>query len=379
MARRNGDRFNNPEAEVVWAAIEALDVVGQHAVSQRLDASFQSATRNPSTPRSKAAAAVAGLHRAARHLGRTPSVKGFRRLRRDHPELELPSDTNIRRWLGVGDNGGWNDCLCAAGLDAISDGDFTSPLIGRTYRFDDSEVFDALRECASDLGHAPTMTSYLLWARSPEVSDRPGRRPTSYRPFERLGGFRNALSQAGVISANEARYAADGRLLPLRYAYGEQEMKDAILLAAGDLGRSPRSREYDRERLRIYGAALVNQEIRPMPTAAVIRDHFGSWNAALEFAGLPPVDSHLPSFTGGHRPHYTDPQIIEWLRRGWIQVGEPFTGDAYSAWRQKELATGETDIPSLACIARRFGGWNAACRRALPEDYRTGHGRVLRR
>ena len=382
MAAIRRSRFQHPESEIVWAAIDALDAGLQHEVLRELATRFASAGREPKTTRDKVGAAVAALHEAAAILGHSPSIKEYRALRQELHELELPPDSNIRRWLSQGHpsgEGGWNGCLRRALLDAVSDGDFTSPLIGRTYRFDDSEIFAALRDCADDLGHPPTMNEYLQWAKRPDVADRPGRRPLSYHPFERLHGLRNALLQAGVISANQARYAADGRLLPLRYAYSEQEMKDAILVVARRLGRSPRPMEYEHERQRIYKKTLVNNEMRPIPTAAVIRDHFGSWNAALEYAGLPAVESHLPSFTGKHRPRYTDPQIIEWLRRAWTEIGEPFTGKAYATWRSQILAAGETEIPSLACAARTFGGWNAACRRALPEEYRTGHGRVLRR
>lgn len=184
MPQRRTSRFTHPESDVVWAAIETLDIGSQHELSLRLDALFGDASGNPKTVHEKAAAAVAALHRAARHLGHAPSCNEYRRLRAERPELKLPADSNIRRWLGVGGSnmGGWSECLLRAGLAAVSDGDFTSPLFGRTYRFDDSEIFAALREYADEPGRVLTMTSYLLWARSPEVAERPGRRPTSYHP-----------------------------------------------------------------------------------------------------------------------------------------------------------------------------------------------------
>lgn len=380
MPRKRIGRFTHPESEVVWAAIETLDVGAQHELSQRLDTLFDG-NGTPTTSHEKAAAAVAGLHRAARNLGHPPTRLEYRLLREEHPELKLPAETNVRRWLGTGGAAieGWNECLISAGLDTVTDGDFTSALSGRTYRFDDSEIFEALREYAREPGRVLTKDAYEQWARSPEVMARPGRRPTSYHPFERLGGFRNALLLAGVITENEARYAADGRLLPLRYRYTETDMRDALLEVAKKLGRSPRSGEYERERQRIYQAVLRDKEIRPFPTAAVIRDHFGSWNAALDFADLAPVDSHIPSFTGSHRPSYTEPEMIECLRLAWVEMGEPFTGAAYKAWRENELAKGTSNVPTLDTVSRRLGGWNEACRRALPKEYRTGHGRALRR
>jgi hypothetical protein len=194
MAATRKRRFQHPHSEIAWAVIEALEPRLQHEVLRELATRFASAARSPETPRDKVAAAVCALHEVAAILGRSPSINDYRKLRRELPELGLPSDTNIRRWLGEGSlsGGGWNECLRRVLLDAVSDGDFTSSLVGRTYRFDDSEIFSALRECAAELGRPPTMSQYLQWAKRSDVAERPGRRPVSYHPFERFGGFRMA-------------------------------------------------------------------------------------------------------------------------------------------------------------------------------------------
>jgi hypothetical protein len=81
----------------------------------------------------------------------------------------------------------------------VTDGDFASRPIGITDRYDDDVIFAALGECTSDLGHVPSLTEYLGWAHRPDVRERPGRRPRSYKVFERLGGFRTALTAAGLL------------------------------------------------------------------------------------------------------------------------------------------------------------------------------------
>ncbi|MGZ4310274.1 MAG: hypothetical protein ACXVRG_13170, partial [Gaiellaceae bacterium] len=65
MAQPRKARFRDPAAEAVWAGIETLDVALQHELLLRLGAFFERAALNPTTGRSKAATAVAALHRAA--------------------------------------------------------------------------------------------------------------------------------------------------------------------------------------------------------------------------------------------------------------------------------------------------------------------------
>jgi hypothetical protein len=169
---------------MVWAAIETLDPGLQHEVLRELATLHAASADNPRGLADKVRAAVVALRQAADVLGHSPSIAEYRAVRDAQPELSLPAEPNVRRWLG----GGWNDCLTRALLDTVADTDSPSRPIGLTDRFDDDEVLAALRECAADLGHAPTQTEYLAWARRPDVRERPGRRPRSYEPFERFGG-----------------------------------------------------------------------------------------------------------------------------------------------------------------------------------------------
>src|SRR5829696_3994986 len=237
---RRTKRFDDPCSEVVWRAILTLDVGPQYELLRELATLFAADGSIIHATRSNPRAAVRALHQAAEILGHPPSIKEYRSLRIERPELRLPSDANVRRWLG----GGWNDCLRRALLEAVSDGDFASRAAGLTFRYRDEEVFAALRECRDDLGHAPTLSEYCQWSRRPDVLARPGRRPRSLNVFQRCGGFRAALAKAGVIGEREARFAADGRPLPIRYSYTREDMIGALRGVARLLGRSPRPTDY---------------------------------------------------------------------------------------------------------------------------------------
>ena len=294
-------------------------------------------------------------------LGRSPSIALYEEVRETLPELRLPPNGTIRRWLG----GSWNDCLRRALLDAVADGDFAARPIGLNDRFDDEDIFEALRQCVNELGYAPSITGYLGWARRPDVRERSGRRPVSYKPFERFGGFRNVLVAAGLLDDEGARYAVNGRALPLRYAYTAEDISNALQLVATRLKRSPRPSDYQKERLRLR-AEREAEASDPLPTVDVIRKRYGCWNAALEKAGLAPLAQPGQPHLGTRRPSYTDEEKLDWIRQAWTVVGEPFTGYAYKHWRRKALVETGATIPCLPVIERTFGGWRRARDLALP-------------
>jgi hypothetical protein len=355
-------RFHDSRCEIVWAAVTALDVGEQRELLALLASLFDRAAADPRTDKDKVRLGVHALREVADVLGHSPSIAAYEEVRQTLPELRLPPNGSVRRWLG----GSWNACLRRALLEAVSDGDFAARAIGLNDRFEDEETFEALRQCVNELGFAPSITAYFGWARRPDVRERQGRRPLSYKPFERFGGIRSALVAAGVLGENEARHAVNGRLLPLRYAYSEQDICSALQLIAKRLGRSPRASEYEKERQRARAEWRASGETEPLPTVDVIRKRYGYWNAALEKAGLTPLAHQNLPHLGTRRPVYTDEEKLDWIRRAWMKVGEPFTGYAYKHWRKEALVeTGEA-IPCLPVIERTFGGWKRARELALP-------------
>jgi hypothetical protein len=202
--------FSDPMCIQVWAALMTLDVPLQYEVLRELATRFSSATVAAIRPEEKIRKAVADLHTATDIYGHSPSVKEYRALQERFPELELAPDATIRRSLA----GGWSDCLRVALLDAVSDGDFARPT-GISDKFPDEAIHAAVRDCAADLGHVPSMPEYFQWVRRPDVVGRPGRRPRSYHPFERLGGFRHVLVAAALVGEGEERIGAHGRRIAL--------------------------------------------------------------------------------------------------------------------------------------------------------------------
>ena len=169
-----------------------------------------------------------------------------------------------------------------------------------------------------------------------------------------------------MISENGPRYAVNGRVLPSCYRYDDQDIADALLLVTRRVGRSPRPSEYERERQRVYEEQLGKGEIRTLPTLDVIRRRHGSWNAALTKTGLAPLAPAGVADLGPRRPSYSEGDKLEWMRRAWAALGEPFTSAAYKRWRKDEIARTDAAIPSLDCLAVTFGGWTCARARALP-------------
>jgi hypothetical protein len=106
-ARRHYRRFARTEQEIVWAAIQALDIADRLVILRELatDAWTRGAKRR--NEYDKVPAAINSLRFAADILGKAPSQREYRRLADESSELGLVPESSIRRWLG----GTWNDCL----------------------------------------------------------------------------------------------------------------------------------------------------------------------------------------------------------------------------------------------------------------------------
>ena len=218
-----GELFSDPAAAVVWAAIEKLEERGLHELRDRLFAEITIPELRSGEDQVKLARGVSALREAhalaqlepradrgrggagqrlalAGEPGEVPlSVDTYRLLRgREGRRREWPPDTSLRRWMG----GSWNDCLRAAGLAPVADGDALVAEISS--RFSRQEVFAAVRAYAQEAGTPiPTLRGVIAWAKRPDVKRRPGRRPESQGPFDRLfpGGWQEVLIAAEFIDA----------------------------------------------------------------------------------------------------------------------------------------------------------------------------------
>jgi hypothetical protein len=360
----NRHRFNNILLDVVWAAILVLDVGLQHMLLRELATVHAQSALSPRSDSDKVRAAVYALRDVADILGHSPTIREYRMCRDAFAEFRLPPDGTIRRWLGAN----WQGCLARALLEAVTDGDEALRPIGLNQRFEDEEVLAALRACMDELGYLPSLTQYLQWARRPDVRERPGRRPMSYKVFERFGGFPDASVAAGLVPAGGARVAANGRVIPSLYRYRDEDVTNALVTVAAVLNGSPSRRQYRRQRRLMIEASRQRGDNTTLPTAEVIVCRFRTWNNALIAAGLAPLADSRQPHLGERPPRYSEAEKLEWVRRAWVEMGEPFTGGAYSRWRKKEMAATGLSIPCLPVLERTFGSWSRARQLAIPEN-----------
>jgi hypothetical protein len=160
------ERFSDPTAEPVYAAIKSLDAASQHQVLRALHVMLHAEDVSPEgTLPTRVAHALTALNQASRELGHPPSVEEYRRLYREGlRESGWPDDRCIRRWLG---SGSWNDALRRAHLEPKPDGDVV--VFQHGHFFTVEELAAALRECAEDLAHPPTYPEYIAWVHRPDV------------------------------------------------------------------------------------------------------------------------------------------------------------------------------------------------------------------
>jgi hypothetical protein len=367
-------RFSDPAAEPVYAAIKSLNHATQHqlyeALRIKLHAEDVAVEGSGST---RVALALTALGAAARKLGHSPSVEEYRTLyRQGMRETGWPDDRCIRRWLG---SGSWNDALRRAHFEPKPDGDVVVFQHGHFYTVE--EMAAALRECAGDLGHPPTYPEYIAWVHRPDVRRRPGRRPASMGVFTRLcEGFLDALRVAGLLPGDpsHAIVSAIG-LRRAEYRISDESLKAGICEVARRLGRSPLVAEYIRERRLIYEETQAQGRPRTIASYGTLNRRFGGeWDSILTWAGLEPLGGRA---TGRRNPNppkgprVTKDVIRRALREAYEAEGDPFTTTAYRHWRDEQLeGLGRWQrerYPSYHTIWSRYRTWDAACTDPLGE------------
>jgi hypothetical protein len=368
-------RFFDPAAEPVYAAIKSLDVASQHEMLRELQVKLHAEdVAAEGTQSTRVALALTALNQASRELGHSPSVEEYRRLYREGMrEAGWPDDRCIRRWLG---SGSWNDALRRARLESKPDGDVIVFQHGHFSTVE--EMAAALRECAGDLVHVPTYPEYIAWVHRPDVRRRAGRRPASMGVFTRLcGGFLDALRVAGLLPGDPAHAIVSAiGLRRAEYRISDETLKAGVCEVARRLGRSPRVEEYIRERSLIYEETRAEGRPRTIASYGTLNRRFGSeWDSILAWAGLEPLGGRVtgrrdPNPPKG--PRVTKETIRRALREAYAAEGDPFTVGAYNHWRAEQLeGLGRWQrerYPSYHTIWSHYGTWDAACADALGEQ-----------
>jgi hypothetical protein len=355
--RLNNINFANPKLQILWAAFavletdEALEFV--RVLGELLGAGSFPASRS----KDRQADAIACLREAAEIVGHSTSIGEYETLRKERTDLELVASGSIRTRLAAG----WNDCLKRAELEPVVDGDAPVQKTGRC-TFD--EAIAALKLCREMLGEVPSGKSYLTWARRPDVRALPGYRPATYSPFYRIfGSWHNALKEAGLV---EDAINRNGRHDPATWRYEDNDLTDGIRVVADHLGRPPRLPEYIETRNRLLKTGVL----KSLPSATAITTRYRFWVVAVEAAGLNRDLLSPKRRADAKAPVYGDDELLAWMRRAYAEVGEPFTMKSYDAWRVArvaEVGAGTRTIPSGGVVAKRLGGWPAACKRMVEE------------
>ena len=248
--------------------------------------------------------------------------------------------------------------------------------------FTREECLGAVRDYVADTGdRLPGCHAVIAWAKRPDVRARPGHRPRSLGPFQRLfSGWAEVLAACGLIDGEAPTGAAIGTtgygsLRPAKaYGYTEEQLFAALREVAARLGRSPKTAEYTREREAILADERAEGRApRAFPTYNVIQTRFPTWDEALSAAGLEPVRGRQ----NAARPirerrtrRIDDEEILAAMRDARAAVGEPFTSGAYAAWRREQIERDREagrlrTIPSYVCIWQHWGSWRAACEEAF--------------
>jgi len=172
---------------------------------------------------------IAALHRFAEREGRAPIEGDWQTNGADHPHAGTVKDHF----------GSWRAGLAAAGLTCDRE------------EWDRERILEAIHRFARRHGRAPSSEEWCL--KGPE------RNPTAAVVRRHFGSFTGALAAAG-FEAHWRPFTNDEALLALRAHLQENE-------------RPPTVREW--------------QELGRRPSAGGLIKRFGSWNTALEAAGVP--------------------------------------------------------------------------------------------
>jgi len=219
--------------------------------------------------------------------------------KRKHQQLKIkPSYPTVLKLFGS-----WEKALAKAGFSPI-------PLV----KYTDDDLIKSLQKCAEQNdGHI-----------SQDIYKKDCPSPSAHTIIERFGSWENALEKAG-LRTNTYR----------NEPYTKEEMITAL------------QRFYQENGGYISNTTYYASGRTPSPSA--IRNTFGSWNQALIEAGIP--------INVKQKLRFTKKQMIVSLKRVAEQVPTVLSRKLYQSLKQK-------DDPSSSSIERYFGTWNQALQEA---------------
>lgn len=375
-----GSFFSQDGADVVFAAIRTLD----ESTRQQVLVELQQLMADPDerdTPFhrrvAKAMLAVREAHAINLAVTGSEQLTSYRydQLQQERMDRhDWPPIATVRSWLAARS---WNEVLARCHLPQAPDGD--SLQRNWNHAFDPEEAIAAVQQCAQDLDRVPSWWEYLHWSGRTDVRRRPGRRPRSQTVFDRLwpaGGWSAALIASGLAEGDDeqtlARVNDDGVVVPAGYRYSPETLRRTLRQAAGELGDSFGASDYDAWRSRQMERRRKRQQPPlAIPSRYVFFKRYRTWVLAMADAGLTAAAWDTSPLGRGRKP-FARELLVEIVREAYADVGDPFTKQAYRAWRERQLAAGDRRLlPTVETIARHFGGWKLAHQQILgkPRDW----------
>jgi hypothetical protein len=225
----------------------------------------------------------------------------------------------------------------------------------------------------------PTLTGYMRWAGSTKVRRRPGRRPMSQGPFDRMfGEWADVLVQAGIAQPDpvggvgrSTSRTVGGRKIFYRsgYGYSDEQLHGALREIADRLGHSPKTTEYKGARDELLADELAaGRPPRAFPSLSMLQKRYEAWDDALRDAGLDPTNGRRNKVGCGTRSTgraVSEEMIVAAVREGYLAKGDPYTQPVYSAWRREQQARDRAErrlrrLPSYSAIWTHYGTWENA-------------------
>lgn len=226
------------------------------------------------------------LKQLADTLGETPTATQC-----DNADVTPSSATYCRRFNS------WNDALETAGLSINTE---------ETTPFTDDELIAFLVEFADRIGQSPTQKQVQKASEMPSVG--------VYK--NHFGDWNTALRTAGLDVNIEM--------------FSDDELVAILQEFASELSYTPSKNKMD--------------DKEELPSAALYRQRFGSWNQALRAAGLEPNYDF-------EEYDETDEELLQMLRDLAAKLNKSPT---------KEDTDIAPQLPSSGVFINRFRGWNAA-------------------
>jgi len=224
----------------------------------------------------------------SKKLGKTPTIKDIRK------EKNFPSYISFYFKFGS-----WNNALKAAKLD-----------LNYEYRFySKNELLKYLIDFSNKNKKTPTIEDF----------NNNSNFPAAITYFDRFGSWNNALKLAGLE-------------INVRKDYTKQELLEFLRNLRKELRRTPMMKD------------LTSR--KNLPEATVFKDRFGSWNRALEAAGLEVIH---------YFRKWKKEEVIKWLNKKYIELGKTPGIRDFDA---------DPKAPAKNTVRKLFGNWTNALREA---------------